>query len=154
MPLSAVLLPLFAQVFLTFALLLFRGAPSFSQKIEPGNRAPSGLLQFGGSTQNGFELPFMFYLLVLLVILAKKDDFTFVVMEWAFVALALHQRLPADALSSGSPPDAFPHRRARRAVRDVGDLRLQSVNDRDDLSRFLRIAIEARTRRARAFSRQ
>jgi len=28
MPLSAVLLPLFAQVFLTFALLLFRGAPS------------------------------------------------------------------------------------------------------------------------------
>ena len=87
MPLSATLLPLFAQVFLTFALLIFRGAPSFNQKIDPRNRPPSGLLQFGGSTQNGFELPFMFYLLVLLVILAKKDDYVFVVMEWVFVGL-------------------------------------------------------------------
>jgi hypothetical protein len=104
MPLSAVLLPLFAQVFLTFALLLFRGAPSFSQKIEPGNRAPSGLLQFGGSTQNGFELPFMFYLLVLLVILAKKDDFAFVVMEWAFVAL----RFINGFLQTRYPPGRHP----------------------------------------------
>lgn len=87
MPLSAVLLPLFAQVFLTFALLVWRGGPRLIQQPDPNARAPSGLLQFGGSTQNGFELPFMFYLLVLLVILAKQDDLAFVVMEWAFVAL-------------------------------------------------------------------
>jgi hypothetical protein len=47
---------------------------------------PDRVQQIGNSFQNQFEVPVVFYVLVGLVLVTKKADLFFVVMEWLFVA--------------------------------------------------------------------
>ena len=50
---------------------------------------PGRVQQIGNCFENQFEIPVLFYVLVVLAIAAKKADLLFVVMEWLFVATRL-----------------------------------------------------------------
>jgi hypothetical protein len=50
---------------------------------------PGRVQQIGNCFENQFEIPVLFYVLVVLAITAKKADLLFVVMEWLFVATRL-----------------------------------------------------------------
>ncbi len=99
MSIQAVLLPVFVQVGLTFILLLLMGRARFTalraREVKLGDIAlgqnawPDRPAQFARSYQNQFELPILFYVLVVLAIITKKDDLLFVVLEWLFVATRL-----------------------------------------------------------------
>jgi hypothetical protein len=98
-PIQAVLLPLFVQVALTFALLLWLAplrARAFSSKtVHPGDIAlgqkiwPPKAQQVANAFSNQFELPLLFYLLVVLAVVTRKDDLVFVILSWLFVASRL-----------------------------------------------------------------
>ena len=89
MSIQAVLLPVFVQVGLTFILLLLMGRARFTalraREVKLGDIAlgqnawPDRPAQFARSYQNQFELPILFYVLVVLAIITKKDDLLFVV---------------------------------------------------------------------------
>ncbi len=95
MSLQAALAPLFVQVALTFGLLLWlaplrvsalAGKEVTSQQIALGQRAwPLRLQQISNCFDNQFQLPVLFYVIVILAIMARKDDLLFVVMSWLFV---------------------------------------------------------------------
>jgi hypothetical protein len=97
--LQAVLLPLIVQVALTFALLLWlaplRGNALRSKEVHPRDIAldrsawPTRAQQVANCFSNQFELPMLFYLLVILAIIARKADFLFVILSWVFVATRL-----------------------------------------------------------------
>lgn len=96
MSLQAVLLPLFAEIALTFALLVWlavlRTRSLFSRDVREGDIAlgqkawPEHITKIANSFQNQLELPVLFYVLVILAIIAHKADFLFVVLSWVFVA--------------------------------------------------------------------
>ena len=95
MSLQAVLLPLFVQVALTFGLLLWLAplrAGALGKDVHPrdialGQKAwPERMQKIANCFENQFELPVLFYLLVILAIMAHKDDLLFVVLSWVFVA--------------------------------------------------------------------
>ena len=95
MSLQAALAPLFLQVALTFGLLLWlaplrvralNGKEVTSQQIALGQRAwPPRVQQISNCFDNQFQLPVLFYVVVILAIMARKDDLLFVVMSWLFV---------------------------------------------------------------------
>jgi hypothetical protein len=99
MNLSLVLFPVFVQVALTFVLLgrmayariaALRAAEVSFRDIALGQDAwPARPTQLGRAYQNQFELPVLFYVLVALSILTRKDDLLFVVMSWLFVLLRI-----------------------------------------------------------------
>jgi len=99
MSLQAVLLPVFAQIALTFALLLWlarlRTRALARNEVEASDVAlgekawPEVVLKVGNAFQNQVELPVLFYLLVILAVIARKADLAFVVLSWAFVASRL-----------------------------------------------------------------
>jgi hypothetical protein len=99
MSLPTVLLPLFVEVILTFALLLWLGVlrrDDFnSGKVRPQQIAlrepnwPARTQQVAYCFSNQFELPVLFYLLTVLAILTRHADFLFVVLAWVFVASRL-----------------------------------------------------------------
>ena len=95
MTIQEVLLPLFLEVILTFA-LLFWLAPlrtiDFSSRVaRPENvalREPNWSkrsLQVGYSYSNQFELPVLFYVLTILAWMTRHADLVFVVLAWIFV---------------------------------------------------------------------
>jgi hypothetical protein len=96
MSLQTVLLPLFVQIALTFGLLLWlaplRSRAFSSKEVRPGDIAlgqkawPERAQQIANCFQNQFELPILFYVLVILAIMARKDDLLFVILSWVFVA--------------------------------------------------------------------
>jgi len=96
MTIQAILLPLFVQVALTFFLVFWLARLRWGLIVRKEVRWqdialrqkpwPGRAEQIGHSFQNQFELPVLFYVLVLLAILTKKADFIFVVMEWLFAA--------------------------------------------------------------------
>lgn len=90
MSLQAVLLPLFVEVILTFA-LLFWMAPLRTRAIRSGAvRAedvalrepnwPKQLTQIGNSYASQFELPVLFYVLTILAYMTHKAGIVFVVL--------------------------------------------------------------------------
>jgi hypothetical protein len=95
MSISFVLLPLFVQVLLTFAVgfwlagvrtpVLRRG------EVKPQDIAlrepnwPKQAMQIGNSYQNQFELPVLFYVLTILAIMTRHADLLFVLLSWVFV---------------------------------------------------------------------
>jgi len=99
MSLQAVLAPLFVQVALTFVLMFWMGSvrtmsirrrevrmrdialgqPAWTER---GTKA-------GNAFRNQFELPVLFYVLVVLAIIARKADYLFVIMAWIFVVLRI-----------------------------------------------------------------
>jgi hypothetical protein len=95
MSIQFILLPLFVQVVLTFALgfwLAGLRAPAVRRgKIKPRDIAlrepnwPKHMLQVGNSYQNQFEVPVLFYVLTVLAIVTKQADLLFVVLAWVFV---------------------------------------------------------------------
>ncbi|MBV8448664.1 MAG: MAPEG family protein [Hyphomicrobiales bacterium] len=95
MTLQAVLAPLFVQVALTFGLLFWlaplrvgalRRNEVAAREIALGEKAwPPRLQKIANSLDNQFQLPVLFYVLVILAILARKTDLLFVIMSWLFV---------------------------------------------------------------------
>ncbi len=95
MTLPAILLPVFVQVALTFALLLWTGSRRLravkARDVRPrdvsmGEKSwPAPAQQAGNTFSNQFEIPVLFYVLVILAIITRKADLVFVVLSWVFV---------------------------------------------------------------------
>lgn len=99
MSISTILLPLFVQVALTFALLFWMGfARVGSIKRNETKIAdialgqpnwPPKAQQLTNCYANQFQLPILFYVLVVLAIITRHADFLFVVLSWVFVLTRL-----------------------------------------------------------------
>ncbi len=66
--------------------LLKRRAVNWRDIALRQNPWPGRAQQIGNCFENQFEIPVLFYVLVVLAIITKKADLPFVVMEWLFVA--------------------------------------------------------------------
>jgi len=95
MTIQEVLLPLFLEVILTFA-LLFWLAPLRAGDFSSGRTRPQDValrepnwsqrsLQVAYSYSNQFELPVLFYVLTILAWVTRHADLIFVVLAWIFV---------------------------------------------------------------------
>jgi len=95
MTVQAILLPLFVEVILTFA-LLFWLAPLRARDFSSGVTRPQDIalrqpnwsprtLQVSYSYSNQFELPVLFYILTVLEYVTHSAGVAFVVLAWAFV---------------------------------------------------------------------
>jgi hypothetical protein len=95
MTVQEVLLPLFAEVILTF-LLLFALAPLRTRDFKTGVTQPENIalrepnwsrrtLQIGYSYSNQFELPVLFYVLTILAFFTHRAGVVFVALAWLFV---------------------------------------------------------------------
>jgi hypothetical protein len=101
MSIQAVLLPLFAQVLLTFCLLIWMGyqrqVAYRSGATHPRDIAlrepnwPPPALQAANSFSNQFELPVLFYVVIILAWITRKADLVFVVLAWIFVLARIGQ---------------------------------------------------------------
>ncbi len=99
MSVTAILLPVFVQVGLTFVLLFWMGRSRLAhiragevrvKDIALGERNwPARAQQVANSYQSQFELPVLFYALVAFAIMTRKADVAMVVMAWMFVAARL-----------------------------------------------------------------
>src|SRR5271167_2925459 len=92
---QAILLPLFAEVILTF-LLLFWLAPLRARDFKTGIVRPDNValrepnwsphtLQVAYAFSNQFELPVLFYVLTILEYVTHNAGIVFVVLAWVFV---------------------------------------------------------------------
>jgi hypothetical protein len=98
---QAILIPLFVQVALTFALWFgmasLRTRDFKSGAVDRRNIAlrepnwPARTTQFMNSFANQFEVPLLFYVLVILLIVLHHAGLTFVVLAWIFVLFRLVQ---------------------------------------------------------------
>jgi hypothetical protein len=90
-----VLLPLFVQIFLTFALLMGM-AMSRGQAIKSGETKfkdialrqpnwPARAAQLGDCYANQFEVPVLFYVLIALALPLRHADLIIVMLSWVFV---------------------------------------------------------------------
>jgi hypothetical protein len=99
MSVTSLLLPLFVQVGLTFVLMgwmwRLRIAALKSRQVSFRDIAlrqpawPARATQVGNAFHNQLELPFLFYVLVALILITRTTDILFVVLAWAFVAARL-----------------------------------------------------------------
>ena len=108
MSLQAVLLPVFVQVGLTFLLGFWMGFVRTSTVRrgevnirdialgEPGWTEEG--TKVGNAFRNQFELPVLFYVLVVFALFARKADLLFVIMSWIFVV----SRIMHAAIHTGS----------------------------------------------------
>lgn len=97
MSIQAVLLPVFIQVALTFALLFWMGGARVAaikrgqvriRDIALGQSAwPERETQIANCFHNQLQLPTLFYVLVAFALFTRKADLLFVVLAWAFVLL-------------------------------------------------------------------
>ena len=101
MSVQMILLPLFVEVILTFALLFWLGplrARDFRSGLvreeDIGLRQPNWskpALQVQYSFSNQFELPVLFYVLTILAYITHHAGMLFVVLAWVFVIFRLFQ---------------------------------------------------------------
>ncbi len=101
MSLPAVLLPLFVEVALTFALLFWmsalRNRDFGAGAVKPQDIAlrqpnwPQRTMQVANSYANQFELPVLFYVLTILEWVTRHAGVLFVVLAWLFVVFRLLQ---------------------------------------------------------------
>ncbi len=95
MTLIAILLPMFAQVVLTFVLLFWMGYLRI-QAIKAGDvnpqqvalrepNWPPRVLQIANAFHNQLELPILFYVVVLLALATNSLDVILCVLSWMFV---------------------------------------------------------------------
>ena len=99
MSVTAVLLPVFVQVALTFALLVWMGRSRIGsirsgdvkvRDIALGERNwPTRIQQIANSYHSQFELPVLFYAIVAMALITRKADLVFVVLSWVFVVSRL-----------------------------------------------------------------
>jgi hypothetical protein len=95
MSIQTVLLPVFALVGLTFALLLWMvgarrnalvGGETKIRDIALGQpNWPNHATQIGNCYKNQFELPLLFYILIALAMPLRHADLFIVLMSWVFV---------------------------------------------------------------------
>jgi hypothetical protein len=101
MMIIAILIPLFVQVLLTF-LLLFGMAGLRTDDIRNGRvdrrdvalrepKWPIRTTQVANSFSNQFEVPVLFYVLVVLLIVTRHADLIFVILAWVFVIARIVQ---------------------------------------------------------------
>jgi hypothetical protein len=99
MAIQFVLLPLFVQIALTFALYFWmayhRVTSIRSGRVHPRDIAlrepnwPARVTQVANAAHNQLELPVLFYVLTILAIITHHADVVFVVLAWVFVLLRL-----------------------------------------------------------------
>jgi hypothetical protein len=99
MSVQAILLPVFAMVFVTFVLLFrtafarradLKGGKVHARDIALGQLAwPPQTQQYGNAFNNQFQLPFLFYLVMTLAFITKQADLLMVVLAWLFVLLRI-----------------------------------------------------------------
>ncbi|WP_029006352.1 MAPEG family protein [Azorhizobium doebereinerae] len=94
MTVQMILLPLFVQVALTFFVLFLTGArrmrPIRERTVGPeaaldDSCFPPPARQAANNLRNQFEVPVLFYVLTVLVLLTRKADLVFVILAWVFV---------------------------------------------------------------------
>ena len=95
MSVQMVLLPLFVQIGLTFALLLgmatartraLTGRETSFKDIALGQpNWPERVTQIGNCYRNQFEVPVLFYVLIALALPLRHADFVIVLLSWVFV---------------------------------------------------------------------
>jgi hypothetical protein len=95
MSIPMILLPVFVQVFLTFALLMGmamgRGQALSSGQTKPRDVAarqanwPARTAQLGDCFANQFEVPVLFYVLIALAMPLRHADLIIVMLSWVFV---------------------------------------------------------------------
>jgi hypothetical protein len=101
MSLPAVLLPLFVEVILTFALLLAL-VPLRNKDLKSGLATQNNIalrepnwskqcLQVAYAFSNQFELPVLFYVLTILAWVTHHAGVAFVVLAWIFVVFRIAQ---------------------------------------------------------------
>jgi hypothetical protein len=96
---QAILLPLFAQVALTFVML---GLTAYARTASVMRREtrikdialrqpnwPEQVTKFGNSFENQFQLPVLFYVVVILALIRGEADRVLVILSWVFVATRL-----------------------------------------------------------------
>jgi hypothetical protein len=103
MSIHTVLLPLFVQIALTFALMLGMMSLRTSSLLGGETRWadiamrepnwPRRATQFAYAFGNQFEIPLLFYVLTILEIITRHADVLFVAMAWVFVVLRILQAL-------------------------------------------------------------
>jgi hypothetical protein len=91
----AILYPVFAQIILTFALLIAMGwarrKAMLTQGIRFGDiaidtsRWPEDARKVANCYSNQFELPVIFYVVCLIAMMTGKADLLMVALAWAFV---------------------------------------------------------------------
>ncbi len=101
MSIQTILLPLFVQVLLTFALMfgmmyyrmlaLRSGETRLSDIAMREPNWPKRATQFAYAFSNQFELPVLFYVLTLLAIATRHADILFVTLAWLFVVFRILQ---------------------------------------------------------------
>ena len=99
MSLQAVLAPLFVQVVLTFALLVWLAyqrvtliSSGVVKRTDIALREPNWparTLQLQNAVSNQFEVPVLFYALTILSIVTRHADLWFVILAWVFVLLRI-----------------------------------------------------------------
>ena len=99
MSIPTILLPLFVQVALTFALMFGMAYSRMGALKRKDARMadialgqpnwPPRVQQVSNCYHNQFQLPVLFYVLTILVIITHHADFLFVVMAWLFVLTRL-----------------------------------------------------------------
>jgi hypothetical protein len=99
MSLQAIVLPLFVEVILTFALWVWMAAARTrdfgSGAVRPqdiGLREPNWpkrTMQLGNAFSNQFEIPVLFYVLTILAYVTHHAGYLFVVLAWIFVVFRL-----------------------------------------------------------------
>ncbi|NPA73002.1 MAG: MAPEG family protein [Gammaproteobacteria bacterium] len=92
---KALLLPLLAQIALTFVigLLAFKarftavkqGKVALSYFKHNRGKSPETMLAYGDNYQNQFELPVLFYLLISLLFITEQNSLFFTLGAWVFV---------------------------------------------------------------------
>ena len=99
MSVQAVLLPVFAQAALMFALLVLMGFAR-ARTLGSGETRirdialgqpnwPARVTQVSNCFRNQFEVPVLFFALVALALPLRKADLIFVLLSWLFVLLRL-----------------------------------------------------------------
>lgn len=101
MDIRAILLPLFVQVGLVYALAFLLGYARFGafkrgeadvQSVTLTTEAwPDKAKQVGYAFNNQFQMPVLFYVLVILAIMFHKADHLFILTEWVFVIARILQ---------------------------------------------------------------
>jgi hypothetical protein len=99
MTIQMVLLPVFVQVLLTLVLIgwmarlrtgsITRGETKVRDIALGQSNWPDRATQLSNSFKSQFELPVLFYVVVLWAWITKTSDVVFVVLEWLFVLLRL-----------------------------------------------------------------
>jgi hypothetical protein len=92
----AILYPVFAQIILTFVLLVVMAWGRRKVMLTPGfrwrdialdsSRWPEDARKIANCYGNQFELPVIFYVICLIALITGKADFVMVVLAWVFVA--------------------------------------------------------------------